>query len=207
VENGKLAVDAFAATAYDLVLMDCQMPVMDGLEATRTLRQMGVRCPIVALTASAIVGDRERCLESGMDEYLTKPIEATVLARKLAQCLEAAAVERAVESNDEPRSVRAFNASAPADRFFGDAALYGECRALFLEQCGTWLDDLGECIRNADFARLAHLAHSMKGAAGNLGADRLADLCRRLERSGETPDEAWLATARAALAAFAGESA
>jgi CheY-like chemotaxis protein len=78
--------DRVAARSYDLILMDCQMPEMDGYEATRRIRAMengGVRSTIIALTANALAGDRERCMECGMDDYLTKPVRAEDLARKI----------------------------------------------------------------------------------------------------------------------------
>jgi PAS domain S-box-containing protein len=91
VNNGKEALDAFSNGSYDLVLMDCQMPVMDGFESTRRIRagekDSGLRTPIVALTAQAIDGDREKCLEAGMDDYLTKPITPDRLAAKLSKWL------------------------------------------------------------------------------------------------------------------------
>jgi CheY-like chemotaxis protein len=85
--NGQEALDACRAQAFDLVLMDCQMPVMDGLQATGELRALGFTMPVVALTAHAIVGDRERCLAAGMDDYMTKPIEPDVLAQMLQKWL------------------------------------------------------------------------------------------------------------------------
>jgi signal transduction histidine kinase/CheY-like chemotaxis protein len=81
--NGELALAAAAARRFDIVLMDCQMPVLDGYEAARRLRAAGLRTPIVAMTAEAILGDRDRCLQAGMDDYITKPVRAPVLAATL----------------------------------------------------------------------------------------------------------------------------
>ena len=85
--NGLEAVQKATETAYDLILMDCQMPEMDGYEATRTLRQQGVQTPIIALTANALEGDREKCLACGMNDYLSKPIQADKLRLTLARWL------------------------------------------------------------------------------------------------------------------------
>ena len=94
VDNGHAAVLAVAGGGYDLVLMDCQMPTMDGFAATAAIRlaeDPGRRLPVIALTANAIKGDRERCMAAGMDDYLTKPIDARALAAKLAAWMPAAA--------------------------------------------------------------------------------------------------------------------
>jgi len=82
VGNGKAAVDAVRESSFDIVLMDCHMPVMDGFEATRAIRELpsGQRVPIVAMTASALEGDRERCLAAGMDDYVAKPVSKEILA-------------------------------------------------------------------------------------------------------------------------------
>jgi CheY-like chemotaxis protein len=90
VDNGKAAVDACARTPYDLVFMDCHMPVMDGLDAARAIRaaeQGGRRVPMVAMTASALSGDRERCHEAGMDDYLAKPVRLEDIERMVARWL------------------------------------------------------------------------------------------------------------------------
>jgi len=88
--NGRLGLEAVAAQSFDLILMDCLMPEMDGWEATATMRQRGVRIPIIALTASALPGERERCLAAGMDDFLTKPLDFKTLAETLARWLPAA---------------------------------------------------------------------------------------------------------------------
>jgi CheY-like chemotaxis protein len=90
--NGRIAVDLTAADGFDLVLMDCQMPDMDGFEATtairaREARDGGARLPIIAMTANAMAGDRERCLAAGMDDYASKPIQIHVLAETLRRWL------------------------------------------------------------------------------------------------------------------------
>ena len=101
MENGHEAVEAMTRIDYDAVLMDCQMPVMDGFEATRIIRAAeagrGRRVPIIALTASAMQSDRERCLAAGMDDYLTKPIKPIDLAEVLARW-----VPRSVEAGRAP---------------------------------------------------------------------------------------------------------
>ena len=79
------ALAALARFNYDLILMDCQMPEMDGLETTRRIRETGDRIPIIAMTANAMKGDREMCLDAGMDDYLTKPIDLSSLSRALTQ--------------------------------------------------------------------------------------------------------------------------
>jgi CheY-like chemotaxis protein len=93
--NGLEAVQKATETAYDLILMDCQMPEMDGYEATRTLRQQGVQTPIIALTANALEGDREKCLACGMNDYLSKPIQADKLRQTLAKWLSNAPLQQA----------------------------------------------------------------------------------------------------------------
>ena len=88
-ENGKEAVELAIGGKFDLILMDCQMPVMDGYEAAKELRKLGNIIPVVAMTANALAGDRRRCLDAGMDDYLSKPVKQDKLGRVLAKWLKA----------------------------------------------------------------------------------------------------------------------
>jgi PAS domain S-box-containing protein len=207
--DGRDAVAACEREPFDLLLMDCQMPEMDGFQATATLRARGLRVPILALTAHAMTGDRERCLDAGMDDYLTKPVDPQVLARKLRQWLEAAAPE-GFDSAPAPLELAdSFDAAALADRFLGNAALYAKARDLFLQRTLATLHAMVEAAGGDDEA-LRRLAHKIKGSAATIGAASLATLCAQVEAGGASalgPPDAWLREATAALDDFAARSA
>ncbi len=201
-ENGKEALEACARTRYDAVLMDGQMPGMDGWEATRRIRERergGPRLPIIAMTASAMKGDRERFLEAGMDDYVSKPVTPEELERVLRRWVGAAAAP----------AERAALAPAPAQELL-DEAIVGSLMAV--DDDGTLMDEVVAtflkiapirlaAIRKAakgNAAQLERAAHSFLGSCGNLGCRRMADLCARLEvlgRSGSTEGASELARA------------
>jgi PAS domain S-box-containing protein len=174
--NGREALAMLAERAYDLVLMDCQMPELDGYEATASIRagEAGAGAAsvrIVAMTANAMGGDRERCLGAGMDDYLSKPLRPddldAVLERSLAP--QPAAVRALV---DEAR-VRSFRDDYPeiADRLVD----------LFAEATPPILADLHEAIAGGDAERVRRAAHKLKGSCQNIGATFMAALCVELE--------------------------
>jgi signal transduction histidine kinase/CheY-like chemotaxis protein/HPt (histidine-containing phosphotransfer) domain-containing protein len=185
VANGQEAVAAAAQRPYDLILMDCQMPEMDGFAATAALRAResdGRRTPIVALTANALPADRERCLAAGMDDYLAKPVRAEDLAAVLRRWLGAAAAGASgaplpVEPLLDPRALADLRAGTAGD----DAQLVREIVALFLRDAPARLAALRQLAPDGEATELQRVAHALKGESGYVGARRLRALCERFE--------------------------
>jgi CheY-like chemotaxis protein len=181
VDNGRAAVEAVAREPFDVVLMDIQMPEMGGLEATAAIRareaQTGGHLRIVAMTAHALKGDRERCLDAGMDEYLTKPIDRLRLF---------AAVEQDPAPAPPAAERRVFDADRIPARFAGDVDLFREVGQLFLGACPDHLAAIRRAAADGDWARFGVEAHTLKGAAGTVGADQVAAAAEALERLKET---------------------
>ncbi|MEQ1621186.1 MAG: response regulator [Methylococcales bacterium] len=192
-ENGQTALNQIAKNNYDLILMDCQMPVMDGYEATTTVRhreatQNLARVPVVALTAHAAVGERNKCLSVGMDDFISKPISQLELKQVLARWL--------VENNpinDEPisqqdisvntNSVACWDEKLALDRLDGDHELLRDMIKLFIDEIPARLLELQESLRNGDCAELADAAHAIKGMAGHFCAAPLLNCAASLEHS------------------------
>jgi hypothetical protein len=191
-ENGREALDALRAGRYGLVLMDCQMPVMDGYEATRRIRagEGGadhVAIPIMALTANAMTGDRERCIEAGMDDYLAKPLSFGQLATSLSRWLH--------RGNPSPQSVEPParpEAGASTEKVFDDKEMLfnlGGDRetarmlvAMVLEDMPGHLSTLERALAEAKLEEARREAHVMKGLSGQVGGKRLMALLEEIER-------------------------
>ncbi len=198
--NGQEALKVLAGRPYDLILMDCQMPVMDGYEATRIIRQREAASqgtPIVALTAHAMEGDREACLEAGMDDYLSKPYKAEELNALLGKWLTApprGGQTEGPEPAPRPDSVSPTEAPPPIDRAVieaitsltpqGSGAILRSVITLYLDGSMKLLDGIRGAIEGKDAAALNRTAHSLKSSSANLGAKVLAAICGELERMG-----------------------
>jgi len=183
--DGVLALEALAQRRYDAVLMDCRMPGMSGYEATREIRRRegsGPHVPIVALTANALRGDRERCLAAGMTDYLAKPVDLASLARVLG---------RHVAQADTPASTaEALRATLVDEQALANLRMLERDGPGFLativrefdESAQERLGDMRLAARVGDGEGLHGAAHGLKGSAGIFGANGITELCRRLEQ-------------------------
>jgi len=183
-ENGRQALDALDRGRFDVVLMDVQMPVMNGLEATAHIRareQGGDRhLPIVAMTAHAMRGDRERCLAAGMDGYLVKPIQADEMIAALERFAGNGQAREAVRTSGEPATADA--RTAMLDHLGGNLALATELARIFLEDRDAMVAAIERAIVAHDGEGLRIAAHTLKGAVGNFGASTVAAAALRLEK-------------------------
>ncbi len=179
--TGREAVAACAALAYDAVLMDCQMPEMDGYEATRAIRaaEKGRRVPIVALTASAFPVDRERALAAGMDDYLAKPVGPAALDAMLRHLT--ASPDSTPEAIPAPRSGPLDEHILEELRLFMSAKFISESIDLFFKSGAKGLAGLRDAHAAADLVRLERSAHSLRGSCAIIGARRMMELAAELE--------------------------
>jgi PAS domain S-box-containing protein len=183
-DNGEEAVAACARTGYDALLMDCQMPVMDGFVATARIRELeGAtrRTPIIAMTASAMAGDREKCLAAGMDDYVSKPISPESISDVLRRWIKRPAPSFEAEAEEEAPSPLDESVIEMLWSIDEDGSLLGEVIDTFLRIAPKRLESLRE---TSDPAALERAAHSFLGSCVNLGALRMGELCAKLEHLG-----------------------
>jgi signal transduction histidine kinase/CheY-like chemotaxis protein/HPt (histidine-containing phosphotransfer) domain-containing protein len=201
VVNGREAVDAALGTGFDAILMDCQMPELDGFEATRTIRvaekgaSPAVHRSIIALTANAIKGDREKCLAAGMDGYVSKPIDPLELLRTIRATLPAARLTQIADATaQQPPTIQAAapvtpapDAKAPVDletlskRCMGNRKLAAKALNKFESSIGADVAVIVERFRAGDAKAVAASAHKIKGAAANVSAEDVRRIAAELE--------------------------
>jgi CheY-like chemotaxis protein len=191
VGNGRKALESWATEDFDLILMDVQMPEMSGLEATEAIRERekttSGHIPIVAMTAHAMEGDREKCLAAGMDQYVTKPIDQ----KRLFEVVEAFCVARPHSgslSMNQSNQELSFDPGAALKRVDGDRELLREIASLFFEDTPRLLAEVRNAIQRGDGKALERSAHTLKGSVGNFGARAAFEAAFSLEQMGRNGD-------------------
>jgi CheY-like chemotaxis protein/HPt (histidine-containing phosphotransfer) domain-containing protein len=196
VANGLEVLEALTLVPYDIILMDCQMPEMDGFEATTEVRRREGeerRTPIIAMTANALKGDRERCLEAGMDDYISKPVKTEDLSALLHKWVRVAQTHKTPLANKtrqadredfisaiEPEKLREF------DELTGEnePSLVIEVIDLFLSDAPPRMAELRGALEQNDGPRVERAAHTLKGSSSHFGAKTFGAICLKLEQMG-----------------------
>lgn len=184
VSNGKEAVDAAKSGQYALILMDCQMPEMDGYTATQAIREYEKEAedghiPIIAMTAHAMGGDRERCLSAGMDDYLSKPVDPEMLRKVLTQWLPAMPDSLAPQTTPVELDAGRIKYGANADSLY----------RMFMNRLSTHVGDLRSAITQRDTRRILDVAHGFKGVCATVLADKMRNTCDDIEHA--VRDDNW----------------
>jgi len=207
VENGEEAVQALEQSTFDVVFMDCQMPVMDGYEATGQIRKnehkRGRHAIIIAMTANALQGDKEKCLAAGMDDYIAKPLKQDVLRNTLQKwvltLLQADEGEQRVRSS---MATASSGASAIIDKVrFDELASIGantqpplleRIIRRYVDDAPQRMDSMRDSIRERDFKSLSFASHKLRGSSAQLGVVTVTKICQQLEMRefGDSTEEA-----------------
>jgi PAS domain S-box-containing protein len=194
VANGLEALDALERMPFDLVLMDIQMPELDGVEATQKIRGKGSsvldrQIPIVGMTAHAAESDRERCLDAGMDSFVLKPLTPAIISGLIRDhALQRSSMVRSLcTEKEEPQESREmhFDSETVLSRVFGETSLASELAVAFLDQLPGQIEELHDVIERGDLATGARLAHRLKGTAVALAATPLSDKAALLQKAAE----------------------
>jgi len=200
-ENGQIALELVRKNIFDLVLMDIQMPFMDGYEATKKVRELEVetgrkRVPIIAQTANAMKGDKEKCLDAGMDDYISKPIDRNRLIEILNRWLSIRNEEEEGKSSlfgkqdkkNEKGAVPVFDDKAALSRYSDDHKVLREIAHAFIEECPEDFESIQQAVSTQDAVTIAKVAHSVKGSASYVGAERLRQAAYQFELSAKAID-------------------
>ena len=200
VANGREAITALEQMPYDLVFMDVQMPVMDGYEATRIIRDKSSNVrdhsiPVIAMTAHAMQRDKEKCLQAGMNDYLSKPISPSPLAAMLEQWLDyrpelpSNTLENIQEEPPTPENkMLIFNQMEFLERMMDDRDLAQMIIDEFLKNTPQLIDEVGIHIKQNEAEKAGNIAHSIKGSAANVSASKLVKVAFSIEQAGKSND-------------------
>ena len=192
VSNGQQALDALAKEDFDGVLMDCQMPVMDGYEATRRIRAQPrfANLPVIAMTANAMAGDREKVIAAGMNDHIAKPINVIQMLRTMSEWIESSDPNRVVMSSgsnnvdtDELPEMAGINRQAGLEVTQGNRKLYRKILLKYKDEQKSFEQDFNMARQEQDVELMTRLAHSLKSSSGNIGAKSVQLAAEKLEHS------------------------
>ena len=182
-EDGEVALTKMKENPYDIIFMDCQMPIMDGFEATRAIRKMETGPPaiIIAMTAHAMAGDRDRCLESGMDDYLAKPVTFMELNRVVQKYTQIIEQRHAAGESADQEHWPLFDKDAGLAVTGGSLDVLRRAVAIWWRKVPEWLTDLKSGFQRGDVDQIRNVAHTIRGAAANIGAVSASKAAAHLE--------------------------
>jgi len=192
--DGRQALDILAKDDFDGVLMDCQMPIMDGYDATRELRKLPrfKDLPVLAMTANAMAGDREKVLDAGMNDHIAKPINVNEMFHIMAKWIKPSKPTAETPSPViKPKSavlippLDGINTAEGLARVQGNGKLYLKLLGRLSEEHARFIDEYESAVKACDWELSKRLAHSLKGVAGNIGVERLQGACKVLEAQAE----------------------
>jgi signal transduction histidine kinase/DNA-binding response OmpR family regulator len=201
--NGLEALDRLRKDSYDVVLMDVQMPYLDGIEATRKIREelQLLDLPIIAMTAHAMTGDRERCLAAGMNDYVSKPVNPAGLIATIQRFLETAPPVRALPESEEPLAVQSIDRTLAARLTDNDANLFEGMLLLFLQMAPERLEKIQSAVNHNDREAIEREVRKIRGAADRIAAVSVADTAKRLLDAVESSHQADIHSSLVALEA------
>jgi len=199
--DGQEAIDKLVRLPFDLVFMDCQMPVMDGYITTQCIRNpetpvLNPHIPIIAMTANAMPSDREKCFRVGMDDFIAKPIDMVKLQGLLKKWLAKVQTDKALLVEDPSTSVHStvdvmvFDYEAISKRLMDDKVLIQEVVEVFLEDMPKQIKQLDMLVLEGDIEKITALAHKIKGASANVGGMQLSTLALDIEAAGKADNPA-----------------
>ncbi len=193
VYNGKDAIERVSRKSFDLVLMDCNMPVMDGYEAVETIRRLEGEVstlPVIAMTANNSVEEKERCLAAGMNDFIAKPLSVESLFRVLESCHQDGVeyVAETVQSSAKSSKKYSFDLAVVKELQASVGEVFGSVVEAFVEDTPAYLESLKSAIGKGDSQQVYELSHTIKGSAANFGSTRVSSLAKLLEDKGRAGD-------------------
>ena len=188
VQNGLEVINSLKEEHYDLILMDIQMPTMDGLEATKIIRDPDSNIPyhdipIIAMTAHAMQEDRKKCLDSGMNGYISKPIDAQILINEIEKQI-SGGDNMSATTNESKTQI--FDRDALFQRLGDDEEFIKEIIEVFTEDFQSQIDQLEQAVKDRDPGQVTQIGHTMKGACKNVGAIALSEIAYEIESIGKS---------------------